>query len=141
MGFTELKKDELLEAVEIFGTDVRPTASKADIIAALVEDGIDYETFVKFKEKPEEPEEDALLLAAMEDKAEPIVDEEDPVENEKDTVLLRMTRGNGTFEIRGYRFTREHPYAIVTEDDADYLIEIATGFRIASPKEARLYYQ
>jgi hypothetical protein len=136
MSFEDLKKDELLEAAEIFGTDVRPTSTKADIIAALLEDGIDYDTYEKFKAKDEDESEDSA-----EDEEKPAQKPAKAKKEEKENVvLLRMTRLNGTFEIRGYRFTREHPYALVSERDADYLIEEIGGFRIASPREAKEFY-
>jgi hypothetical protein len=55
-------------------------------------------------------------------------------------VLIKMTRPNFSYEIRGYKFTKQHPYVLVEEDDADYLIETDGGFRLASPKELRDFY-
>jgi hypothetical protein len=133
-GFNNLTKADLLEVVEMFGTDVRPSASKADIIAALLEDGVDYETYEKFNAKADDEEDNS---DAEEKQPEA---KEAPVKEDEPQVLLRMTRGNGTFEIRGYRFTREHPYALVSEENADYLIEEIGGFRIASPREAKEFY-
>jgi hypothetical protein len=55
-------------------------------------------------------------------------------------VLVKMTRRNWSYQTRGYYFTRDHPFQLVAEDDADYLVEEDGGFQIASPKEAREYY-
>jgi hypothetical protein len=51
-----------------------------------------------------------------------------------------MIRANNTYQIRGYTFKQSHPFALVKEKDADYLIEVDGGFRMASPKEAREFY-
>lgn len=137
MSFEDLKKDELLEAVEIFGTDVRPSATKADIIAALLEDGIDYDTYTKFKAKDDDEDDSDSDDESEDEKPAKAAKKE---EDEEPVVLVRMTRGNGTFEVRGYRFTREHPYALVKESDADYLFDEIGGFRVATPREAKEFY-
>jgi hypothetical protein len=51
-----------------------------------------------------------------------------------------MSRQNPTYEIRGYRFTRQHPFVPVTEDDANWILENVEGFSIASPREAKEFY-
>lgn len=57
-----------------------------------------------------------------------------------DKILVKMTRENFSYEVKGYRFTKEHPFLAVDADDADWLIENEDGFRPASPKEAREFY-
>jgi hypothetical protein len=57
-----------------------------------------------------------------------------------DKVLLKMNRENGTFTVRGYKFTKQHPYALVKADDAEYIVENIEGFYYASPKEAQEFY-
>lgn len=134
-------KEELLAYAEQFGTEVRATISKKDLVTRLEEDGISVEFIAGYAVAEEEeptPEELGLHPAApgeLAQTAKPTVVEEDD-----DPVLVKMTRRNGTYEVRGYRFTAEHPFALVKEDDADYLIETVTGFRMASPKEAREFY-
>jgi hypothetical protein len=54
--------------------------------------------------------------------------------------LVKMTRANASFEIRGYKFTREHPFAIVGGGNLDYLLEQVDGFRLATPAEVKSYY-
>jgi len=66
--------------------------------------------------------------------------EEEPGQEEENLVLVRMTRSNYTYEVRGYKFTREHPFGLVTEEDADYLVEVEGGFQMATPSEARSFY-
>lgn len=137
MSFESLKKDELLQAADDFGVDVKPTTTKADIITALLDDGVTYEVWQKFQ--PSDEDEDAEPEAP----AEPEVDVQtakDAGSDDEEMVLVRMIRKNGTYEIYGYRFTSAHPYALVKESHADYLVEVDGGFRIASPKEAREFY-
>jgi hypothetical protein len=103
--------------------------TKDALIAELLADGVTLELINDQpapEEDPEPPVEDA--------------EENAPVEDEADLVLVRMVRANNTYQIRGYTFTMEHPYALVSEKDADYLIEVDRGFRMASPAEARSYY-
>lgn len=134
-------KDELLAYAEQFGTDANKSISKKDLVARLLEDGVTLEVIAGYNKELEEYDAKALglhpltedELAAVE---APVVEDEE----EEDLILVVMTRSNGTYEIRGHRFTRDHPFALVKESDADYLIEVDGGFRIASPKEARAYY-
>jgi hypothetical protein len=53
---------------------------------------------------------------------------------------LKMTRKNPTFEVRGVKFTRENPFALVKEEDVDYLIEVVGGFEVARRSEVERYY-
>jgi hypothetical protein len=139
----ELNKEELLAVAKQFGTEVKRTISKKDLVARLEEDGVTPELVNAFGDGPAQLEEQKLELGLqplkpgeLEETAQPAeIDEE-----EDDLVLVRMTRTNRTYEVRGYRFTREHPYALVKEDDADYLIEVEGGFRATSPKEVKAYY-
>lgn len=130
-GFT---KPELQKAADDFGVETKKAFSKPDLINALLNDGVNA----------------TLVRAAAEKEAEDAPDEDEdleidvpaPVEEEDDSdlVLVKMVRANNTYEIRGYRFTQEHPFALVTEGAADYLIEQDGGFSLASPKEAAAYY-
>jgi len=129
MIFEELKKAELLAAAETFGVEVAATATKPIIIAALNEDGVTTEMY---------------LEAFLADKEEaPVVTEAKsvPAQPKGPTVLLKMERANGTYEIRGYRFTRDNPYLPVDEDAANYILENVPGFKIASPKDAQEFYR
>lgn len=133
-------KDELLAVAEQFGTEVKSSISKRDLVTRLEEDGINVEIIQAYKADTEED----LIEAGLQPLAPTEVIEAPaaaPVEEEDDNlVLVKMTRHNYTYEVRGHRFTREHPFALVTEEDAEYLTEVEGGFRYASPKEAREYY-
>lgn len=135
----DFTKDELLAMAEEFGVEVKSSQRKDAIIAAFEADGVTVELIQGFKPDTEDDLKEAGLhpLAAGEELATaPVV--EAPAEEE--LVLVVMQRRNYTYEIRGHKFTREHPYRLVNEADADFLIEVDGGFRMASPKEARAYY-
>jgi hypothetical protein len=53
---------------------------------------------------------------------------------------LKMERENGTYEVYGARFTREHPFVLVDEATAELIVENTEGIRYATPKEAQEYY-
>lgn len=127
-----LTKDELGAAADQFGVEVKRSMSKADLVQRLAEDGVTLDLIRGFDavEDEEEPVEDFI------DEPAPVVEEDDDAE----LVLVRMIRANNTYQIRGYTFKADHPFALVKEKDADYLIERDGGFRMASPKEAREYY-
>lgn len=133
-------KAELLAYAETFGTEVNKTISKKDLAARLAEDGITIELIKSYSKDADDYDADALGLQTLAPgELEETAPEADTDEGE-DLVLLKMIRTNRTYQIRGYTFKTDHPFALVTEDDADYLIEVDGGFRIASPKEARAYY-
>ncbi|QBP30848.1 hypothetical protein KNU49_gp216 [Streptomyces phage EGole] len=132
MSFEKMKVDELRQIADDFAVDIDPKDNKAVILSKLVENGVTYDYYRK--QIGAEEENPAPIVAPTPTFDKPA----EPDEDEK--VLLRMTRDNGTFEVRGVRFTKANPYAIVRERDADYILEKYEGFRIASPKEVREFY-
>ena len=56
------------------------------------------------------------------------------------TYLVKMVRDNPLFETRGYRFTKDHPYAVVSGADIDHILTKEDGFRQATPAELREFY-
>lgn len=61
-------------------------------------------------------------------------------EEEPEYIVVKMDRDNRVFQAFGYEFTRERPYMLVKQEEADVLIEEIGGFRAASPRELREYY-
>jgi hypothetical protein len=53
--------------------------------------------------------------------------------------LIKMDRENPLYEIRGYRFTKEHPYQLVRPEHAETILR-EPGFRVAYPSEAQEFY-
>ncbi|QGH76360.1 hypothetical protein SEA_DAUBENSKI_52 [Streptomyces phage Daubenski] len=131
MSFDKMKVDELRQIADDFAVDIDPKDNKSVILTKLMENGVTWDYYQKQLGEAEEVQE-----APVE---KPVFNA--PVESaDENKVLLRMTRENGTFQVRGVTFTRDNPYAIVKERDADFILEKYEGFRIASPKEVREFY-
>lgn len=121
-----MKIKELREVGEYFGVELEGLKTKNEVISVLTEEGISYEMYSKF-------------LGA--EKAE--VDVPAPKVNKKpgdNAVLVRMDRENPAYEINGYKFTREHPYIAMSQEDADFIFDTQIGFRMATPREVQEYY-
>jgi hypothetical protein len=136
MSFNELKVAELRAAADMFAVDLDGKKTKPAIIKELDENGVTYDMYLKMIEPDAE---ESPVESTSEQDQEPESAPEEPKE-EQNMVLVKMTRRNWSYQTRGYYFTRDHPFQLVAEDDADYLVEEDGGFQIASPKEAREYY-
>lgn len=126
MSFATMKIKELREVGEYFGVELEGLKTKNEVISVLAEEGISYEMYSKF-------------LGA--EKAD--VDVPAPKANKKagdNAVLVRMDRENPAYEINGYKFTREHPYVAMSQEDADFIFDTQIGFRMATPREVQEYY-
>ena len=130
MSFEDMKQPELKRVAEEFGVEIPKGGfvKNADIVAALEADGVTFDQWQKLIGELEEIKEELVVK-------EPVV-----VRDVSNSILLKMTRANGTFEERGYKFTREHPFIAVQEDDAEYFINSYEGFRVALPSEVKEYY-
>lgn len=128
MSFETLKKEDLLKIADEYGVETKPTDTKAVIIGALAEDGVSWEDVAKMDNTVAEKDAEIKQEKAVEKANGP-------------KQLLKMLRANGTYEIRGIKFSKQHPFALVPEDDAEYIVESdPNGFRYATPKEAAEYY-
>lgn len=151
--FKDLKVGELYRsASDDFALPVEETDSKDVLLAAFAEGGVEWGDYVT--QHPEvAPDEDeyvpapANVVGAVEEK-QPVVAVEAPVvrvdegfqAKPNDQFLLKMTRKNALFETCGYRFTQEHPYALVDPGTAQYILEREDGFRQAFPNEVQEFY-
>jgi len=126
MSFTRLKKSELLDVASFFEVHVTEDDTKDEILAALDEKEVSWNNYKKFylREEADVEPTDMSELSNM--------------------VLLKMERKNPTFDIFGKRFTQKQPFQVVSEDEAQEIIDatedMGGGFRIASPAEARKYF-
>jgi hypothetical protein len=128
MSFDKMKVDELRQIADDFAVDIDAKDNKAVILAKLGESGVTWDYYQNsLGEAVEQPE-----------PSQPTV--KPSAASVEDRVLIRMTRANPTFEIRGARFTKDNPYALVAERDADFIVENYEGFRIASPREVKEFY-
>ncbi len=127
MSFTRLNKSELLDVASFFEVHVTEDNTKQEVIAALDEKEVSWNNYKKF------------FLREKEDPAATDITSE-----LSNMVLLKMDRKNPTFEIFGRRFTQKQPFQVVSEDEAQEIIDatedMGGGFRIASPAEARKYF-
>lgn len=132
MTFETLKKEDLLKIADDYGVEVKPNDTKAVIIAALGEDGVTWDDVAKS---------DKTVAAIDADLKEEQAAKEAEEKEAQPKVLLKMLRANGTYEIRGYVFKKDHPFALVAEEDAEFIVENdSEGFRYATPKEAQSFY-
>lgn len=136
MSFESLSNDLLRQAAEEFAVDVQPTDTKKMLVSKIMEAGVNFDMYKQaFPDPMEEP--DLVLPDATELQKEfplPV-----PVPK-RQIVLLKMERANPSFAIRGYNFTKAHPFLPVEESDAAYIIHNEDGFRVALPSEAEAFY-
>jgi hypothetical protein len=155
LSFEKMPKPELYRlATENFGCDISETATKPQILAKLAEDGVTWDMAVAFDANAralEEVENNVVTSAQVTIKQEEVIPvtvttvTETPASVVATTVvpekvLLVMNRDNATFEIRGYRFTRTHPFGVVDAKDAEYIVQNVEGFRHATVGEAQEFY-
>ena len=130
MSFETMKVAELKKIAEDFAVDTEGLKNKADIIAALSEEGVTFAVYAKTLDvKEEEAEMNENEVLPKPDKTQ-----------SKDNVLVRMTRANFRYDILGYTFTKDHPFVAMKEEDAQKIFDVEEGFRLATPKEAQEYY-
>lgn len=139
-----MDKKELIDLAEELGgvEDLDMRMTQQTMLKKLAEAGYD-EAAHQRKHAPQGvvtteqaaplPQENTVEVAAKEEEQ---VSQLKPAEK----ILLKMTRENFSYEVRGYRFSKDHPFVAVNAEDADWLIENEDGFRPASPKEAREFY-
>lgn len=130
MSFETLKIAELRKIAEDFAVATDGLKNKADIIAALTEEGVTYSVYQKTTGIIEEEK----IVQTKESKLNSKNDQ--PLE----TVLVRMTRPNFRYDIMGHTFTKDHPFVAMTEKDAQSIFDKEEGFRLATPKEAQEFY-
>jgi hypothetical protein len=131
-GFMTLTKSELLKVALGYGAEVEEGWTKKEITDELEGLGVTWQDHLQFVKMAEEAKDLDIEDAFNDDPPEDVPSGE--------RVLLRMTRKNPTFEIRGGKFTRERPFAFVSEDDAQWILDNEEGFRPATPKEVKEFY-
>src|SRR6187431_969932 len=127
-NFDPLNKIELTFLADEFGALVKGNDKKA-MIEALEEKNLSPEAVkTALKQRQER------IAASHPNHQEPVIQKDD------DVMLVRMHRGNPSYEYRGYNFTQEHPYVIMSVKDASDLFTLETGFVVATPEEAKTFY-
>ncbi len=131
MSFETLKVKELKKIAEDFAVDTDGLKNKADIIAALSEEGVTWSVYNSTLKNIEEAKEEAPEVLPKFDPSKEISSEE---------VLVRMTRNNFRYDIMGKTFTKEHPFVAMSKEDAQRIFDKEEGFRLATPVEVREFY-
>ena len=130
MSFETLKLAELKKVAEDFGVDLENLKSKTDVIAALSEEGVTWAVYSKTLKDLDDAKEEIEVLPKFDPKKA----------QDKDEVLVRMTRANFRYDTMGYTFTKDHPFVAMSEDKAQEIFDKEEGFRLATPKEAQDFY-
>lgn len=132
MSFDTLKVSELRNIAEDFAVDTQGLKNKADIIAALAEEGVTWSVYQKTTGKVEEE---------VEDLTEEVLPKFDPKKELKENaVLVKMDRANFRYDIMGYTFTKDHPFVAMSNEKAQAIFDKEEGFRLATPKEVQEFY-
>jgi hypothetical protein len=129
MSFDQLKVKELKKIAEDFGVEAESLKNKNDIISALEEEGVTWSVYQQTLENVEGMETATVEKPKNENK-----------QDEKNQVLVRMTRNNFRYDIAGYTFTKEHPYVAMSSEKAQAIFDKEDGFRLATPKEVQDFY-
>lgn len=114
MSFKLKNKEELIGIGAAFNVVLEPDQTKNEMLEELEKQEV---TWDMWKEKQEQEQEERSEM-----------------------VLLKMERANRTYETHGARFTHDHPYVLVTRQQADQILGTEDGFRMASPQEAERFY-
>ena len=130
MSFETLKISELKQIADDFGVDTEGLKGKANIIAAMAEEGVTWELYSKSSKDIEDAAEEIEVLPKF-----------DPNKKvDQDEILVRMTRQNMRYDIQGFTFTKEHPFVAMHKSKAQAIFDKEDGFRIATPKEVQDFY-
>jgi len=131
MSFDTLKVKELKQIAGDFAVETDGLKNKADIIAALAEEGVTWSVYQSTLKNIEDSKEEAPEVLPKFDPNQ---------ELEDDMVLVRMTRANYRYDIVGHTFTKEHPFVAMTPEKAQQIFDKEEGFRLATPREVQEYY-
>jgi len=51
-----------------------------------------------------------------------------------------MERMNPRYDVNAFTFTKENPFIVMSEKDAQEIFDTQEGFRLATPKEVQEFY-
>jgi hypothetical protein len=164
MSFEDFNKEELAKIADEFVLDVED-ADNEDELRAAVGNLSQEEVALSFPqwahrlelESDEDDEEDSAVVtsdntpkkgaakktakkAPAKKAAAKTAESKSKTVVPDDRTLLKMTRNNPVYEVRGYRFTRQMPYVFVQNADVDFLVEVEGGFAVAKPSEVEDFF-
>jgi hypothetical protein len=131
MSFTTLKIAELRQIAEDFAVDLPNSKNKAEIVAALAEEGVTWDVYQKTIKNIED---EAVEMEEVFPKFDP------KKEQPENTVLVKMTRANFRYDTLGFTFTKEHPFVAMPSEKAEEIFEKEEGFRLATATEVQDFY-
>jgi hypothetical protein len=120
MSYQAMKLEELQGVAHFFEIEITENDTKKEIITKLQENGRTYAIYKKFTEEQSGSDDTEIQFGK--------------------TILLKMARLNPSFEVYGYKFTKTHPYQVMSQEDAQKIMDSYEGFVIASPDEAKSFY-
>lgn len=131
MSFDTLKVKDLKSLAADFAVDADGLKNKAEIIAALAEEGVTWSVYQNTLKNIEDAREDA----------DEILPRMDPNQKlDEDMVLVKMDRANYRYDALGFTFTQTHPFVAMKPDTAQEIFDKEEGFRLATPREVQEYY-
>lgn len=125
----QLSKAQLEEAAEKFNVGGE---TKKEIIDALSEREVslaDVKKALGLNDRSEQPTE------VVEDK-----DSQKVFQEGSEKVFVKMERGNPTYTVGHWSFTKVHPFQIMTRVEAKMFLSQEEGFRLATQEEVSSYY-
>jgi hypothetical protein len=131
MSFDTLKVKDLKALAADFAVDVDGLKNKADVIAALTEEGVTWSVYQGTLKNIENAKEDS-------DEILPRLDPNQKLD--EDMILVKMDRPNARYDALGFTFTRDHPFVAMKPDMAQDIFDKEEGFRLATPREVQEYY-
>ena len=151
MSFETMKYDDLVVVAGDFAVDTRGLKTKGEVIAAIADEGVTYERYAELKAAREaniaEIEAAALAEKALEEEEdlEPLEDTiAVPVKKgrkpKEEMVVVKMHRQNFYYEVSGKVFTKDHPFVVMTPEEAQAIFDREEGFHLATPRETAEYY-
>ena len=127
-SFNDLDRSQLEAAASTFGVTIDGRWNDATLAGKLIEAGITMDQIEGAKGVLE-----STPSAAIEMFSE---------EKSGDTrAVVKMERPNRSYSVLGYKFTNEHPYVVMPEEDALWITDTVDGFRVAHPTEAAKFYK
>lgn len=131
-NLNDLSKQQLTEAMERFNLPVDNRWNEATLAGKLIEAGVTFDQIKGAMDVLSETEGKGVDSLA-------IFEGDKPTEGAR--VVLKMDRMNRSYSINGYKFTSDHPYVVMDREDAEWICDVADGFRIADPSEAAKFYK
>lgn len=154
VGFNTLNLDELQSIADYYGVDKAETIQEQ--IANFASEGVTYAQYAKdmkvplpedYEEELPEVDEDEINLEAETVQQVPVTVPRQ-VALPDTTYLIKMTRDNPYFEVAAkdgsrkvYKFTQQHPYAVMDRHTAQYVLAHEERFRQAFPDELAEFYE